>query len=153
MLLNIIKKKTNKMPCNYSNYPKYWKSQIVPDILKRAENRCEICRAQNGIFVFRGKIDWNLENIEVYQDHEGNIYKLENGEFLETNFLASIEPLSGSPNQKAVKIVLTIAHLDHDTSHNDYSNLKALCQLHHNRYDAQFRAKNRKKNIKQTSLF
>jgi len=44
-----------------------------------------------------------------------------------------------------VKIVLTIAHLDHDPTNNDFKNLKALCQLCHNRYDA--RAKSRYKTL------
>jgi 5-methylcytosine-specific restriction endonuclease McrA len=39
------------------------------------------------------------------------------------------------------RVVLTIAHLDHDTTHNDPSNLKAWCQLHHLRFDAQYHAK------------
>ena len=35
------------MPCDYSKYPKNWKSEIRPDILKRASNRCEWCGAEN----------------------------------------------------------------------------------------------------------
>lgn len=42
-----------------------------------------------------------------------------------------------------VKVVLTIAHLDHDPTHNDPENLRALCQRCHNRYDARHRAANR----------
>lgn len=41
------------------------------------------------------------------------------------------------------KIVLTVAHLDHSTTNNVPSNLKALCQRCHNRYDAPFRKMNR----------
>ena len=58
-----------------------------------------------------------------------------------------------------VKIVLTIAHLDHDPTNNDYSNLRALCQRCHNRYDAEHRKANRaatclaKKFPNQNSLF
>ena len=33
------------------------------------------------------------------------------------------------------KIILTIAHLDHDINNNDYINLKALCQKCHINYD------------------
>lgn len=40
-------------------------------------------------------------------------------------------------------VVLTIAHLDHDPTHNDPENLRALCQTCHNRYDAKHRAANR----------
>jgi len=49
---------------------------------------------------------------------------------------------------KTVKVVLTIAHLDHD-EHNHGVNddrLKAMCQIHHLRYDAE--EKKRRKNLK-----
>jgi hypothetical protein len=44
---------------------------------------------------------------------------------------------------EAILVVLTIAHLDHDPTNNDPQNLRALCQLCHNRYDAPHRAANR----------
>lgn len=42
------------------------------------------------------------------------------------------------PNPKKVKVVLTIAHLDHDETNKDVKDdrLKAACQLCHLRYDA-----------------
>lgn len=43
-------------------------------------------------------------------------------------------------------IVLTIAHLDHTPEHCDPSNLRALCQRCHNRYDAKHRSETRKNN-------
>lgn len=39
-------------------------------------------------------------------------------------------------------VVLTIAHLDHDTTHNDDDNLRALCQRCHLTYDAKHHAQN-----------
>lgn len=39
-------------------------------------------------------------------------------------------------------VVLTIAHMDHDTTNNDDSNLKALCQRCHLNYDAAHHARN-----------
>lgn len=51
--------------------------------------------------------------------------------------------LSSTSPSDAVKVVLTIAHLDHDPTHNDPENLRALCQRCHNRYDAKHRAANR----------
>ena len=50
---------------------------------------------------------------------------------------------------KLVKVVLTIAHLDHTPEHCDPENLRALCQACHNRYDAQHRAETRKKSRKE----
>lgn len=46
------------------------------------------------------------------------------------------------------KVVLTIAHLDHTPENCDESNLRALCQLCHNRYDAKHRAETRKNSRK-----
>jgi hypothetical protein len=43
-----------------------------------------------------------------------------------------------------VQIVLTTMHLDHDTTNNDESNLKAGCQRCHLRYDAAQHAANAK---------
>lgn len=43
-------------------------------------------------------------------------------------------PITGS------KVVLTVAHLDHDPRNCDPSNLRAWCQRCHNRYDAPSRA-------------
>lgn len=45
-------------------------------------------------------------------------------------------PVTGS------KVVLTIAHLDHDVTHNDLGNLRAWCQRCHLTYDVKFHAKN-----------
>ena len=42
-----------------------------------------------------------------------------------------------------VLVVLTIAHLDHQPENCDPSNLRALCQRCHNRYDAKHRAATR----------
>lgn len=82
------------MPCDYSNYPKEWKTVIRPAILARANDCCEACGAVN------------------HQPH----------------------PVTGS------RVVLTIAHLDHDTTNNDFSNLRAYCQKCHIGYDAKLHA-------------
>jgi 5-methylcytosine-specific restriction endonuclease McrA len=34
------------MPCDYKQYPNNWK-QIRQDILERADNKCELCPAEN----------------------------------------------------------------------------------------------------------
>ena len=45
---------------------------------------------------------------------------------------------------KKVKIVLTVAHLDHDKNNNRFSNLAALCQRCHLNYDRKRHVENRK---------
>ena len=47
-------------------------------------------------------------------------------------------PITGS------KVVLTVAHLDHDKSNNRFSNLKAMCQRCHLSYDLGRHVMNRK---------
>lgn len=103
------------MPVNYKLYPPTWHSDIRPAVLKRAGNKCEVCGVVNSDFVFRGF--WG--GMEVFQDANGNVYKTSNGEFITQGFDLDIEPSSGDENQQAIKIVLTIAHLDHDINNND----------------------------------
>ena len=47
-------------------------------------------------------------------------------------------PVTGS------RVVLTVAHLDHDKSNNRFSNLKAICQRCHLALDAKQHAQSRK---------
>jgi 5-methylcytosine-specific restriction endonuclease McrA len=48
------------------------------------------------------------------------------------------------PDAEPVRVVLTVAHLDHNPENCDPSNLRSLCQRCHNRYDAKHRAAGRK---------
>lgn len=134
------------MPIDYKNYPKNWKSEIRPAILERANNKCEFCGVENNIAIFRGTIIGK----EVYQRDNGAVYDADNSEFLFNDYYAEIE---APETRKAIKVVLTVAHLDHDTTNNDPSNLKALCQRCHNRYDMKQRVHNRKSKPNQTELF
>ena len=93
------------MPIDYSKYPPDWKTRIRPDILRRANNRCELCGVENGSLVWREKV--------VMRFNYGPLGR------------------GGVRMGQYVKVVLTIAHLDHDIKNNDYSNLKALCQKCH----------------------
>jgi hypothetical protein len=43
------------------------------------------------------------------------------------------------------RVVLTVAHLDHDLTHNEDENLRALCQPCHLAYDAEHHAETRRK--------
>jgi 5-methylcytosine-specific restriction endonuclease McrA len=48
-------------------------------------------------------------------------------------------PITGS------KVILTVAHLDHNPKNNNNENLKALCQKCHLTYDAKHHAENARK--------
>ncbi len=142
------------MPCNYKNYPANWKTEIRPAILERANNCCEICGVKNRKAIFRGYIDkGTIYEKEVYQDFEGRIFDASNSKYIKMDCYEPIEPLSGNPNQKAIRVVLTVSHTDHDTSNNDYSNLKALCQRCHLRHDIGHHKQTRSKKKKQIPLF
>lgn len=45
-------------------------------------------------------------------------------------------------------VVLTVAHLDHQPENCADSNLRAMCQRCHNRYDVKHRSKNRAKTVR-----
>lgn len=107
------------MPIDYKRYPPNWKSEIRPRILARANNACEVegCGLKHGQLVYQGK----NKRIEWYQTFE---------EAKEAHGILAFE--------KPVKVVITIAHLDHDETNHDVKDdrLMAMCQLHHLRYDA-----------------
>jgi hypothetical protein len=104
-------------------YPRDWKV-LRGGILLRANNRCEQCSAPNGEVIAR--------------HHEGRSYMLESGEVFDAATGEHLGLARGSEFDvgRFVRVVLTVAHLDHDESHNDVGNLRALCQLHHLRHDA-----------------
>jgi len=115
------------MPCDYKNYPKNWKA-IRQEILKRAKDRCEFCNAPNHAYGYReygGSKEGTFQLVSY--DHE---------EALDTIDVHSWDA-------KLIRIVLTIAHMNHKTMDSRRSNLKALCQRCHNNYDADHRRKNR----------
>lgn len=103
------------MPIDYNKYPKDWK-EIRERILKRSKNKCECCGLENHIVVS----SYKKEGKTVWVEHDL------------TQWMRANCP-------KRVKVVLTIAHLDHDEeNHNVKDNrLKAMCQLCHLRYDSE----------------
>lgn len=113
-------------PENKHRYPKDWKaiSKRIREV--RAGNLCEQCRAPNGNFIARGIASdegtYMLEDGEVRSEIDGR--KLGRARGSEYN------------SRGLVRVVLTVAHLDHQPENNVEENLKALCQkchLHHDR--------------------
>jgi hypothetical protein len=110
------------MPINYKDYPENWQ-EIRQRVLERAQHQCECC---------------GLENYEqVYS-------MIVNGKTVWTRTIDLGDFVDFKP--KTVKVVLTIAHLDHDETNHDVQDdrLKAMCQLCHLRYDAKEKANRRK---------
>jgi hypothetical protein len=134
---------------DYKLYPKNWKTEIRPAILKRAGDKCEFCGVPNKAFIFRGKLE---DDTEVYQMFDGSIYREKDSVLLydnEEGFRINVEETT---SQKAITVVLTIAHLDHDISNNDYGNLKALCQRCHLNLDKEQHTESRAKTRRRKSL-
>jgi 5-methylcytosine-specific restriction endonuclease McrA len=125
------------MPIDYSKYPPNWSSEIRPRILKRANNCCEWCKAPNKTDVWRD-LNGNWHLAEDFIDAHSNYSR----EIMDRDFPGweTHEPF------KFVKIILTIAHLDHDENNHDVKDdrLAALCQRCHLQYDAPEKARRRK---------
>jgi 5-methylcytosine-specific restriction endonuclease McrA len=102
------------MPIDYSKYNPLWKEKIRPEILKRDNYKCVKCSAQ----------------------HKSKGYRDQNNIFHECDQFQI--DWAKRNNIKIIRIILTVAHLDHDRTHDEYSNLASLCQrchLNHDRAD------------------
>jgi hypothetical protein len=106
--------------------------EVRAAVLARAGNTCECvgecglehgggrCGAPNGATVVRSS-----EAPQRWERHE-----------------ACSLCLGGDPECRPVRVVLTVAHLDHDAGTNNLERLRAMCQLCHNRYDSKHRQAN-----------
>lgn len=132
------------MPIDYKKYPSNWKTEIVPEVIKRAGNRCEDCGLENHS---------NVYGIKLWIRVDGK-YKLRSIWFRNEQD-AVREKMIGVVRK--IKVVLTIAHLDHDETNHDVmlERLKALCQCCHLRYDAieKYRRSVEKWSKKQVKIF
>ena len=140
------------MPIDYSKYPKNWKTEIRPRILKRAENKCEFCKIDNYAVTHYDKHGKRqLDDSEQYMD----INDCKRTYSASMNYKKMME--KEYPKLRFAVVVLTIAHLDHDISNSDDENLRALCQKCHLGHDAKHHAMNaavtRAKRRKQNYLF
>lgn len=113
------------MPIDYKNYPPNWLTEIRPRILKRAKNRCEF----DGCDFEHGEKVWSIK-----QRKKPTLWKRVLDEETANIKLAVV---------KIVKVVITIAHLDHDEGNLEVKDerLKAACQMCHLRYDAEEKKK------------
>ena len=111
-------------PENAKRYPKNW-PEISKRIRRRARNRCE-CRGECGLRHFKrdGKqIDVPSFGPEI----ESKVFRC--------------AAVNGKPHPvTGAKVVLTVAHKNHQPEDCTDDNLGAWCQKCHNRYDAPMRA-------------
>src|SRR5688500_6267125 len=141
------------MPIDYSRYPPDWK-QTRARILERAGNQCEWCEAPNR--------EWRVTNPHAAhgRDSDGNVvwgsdfyYPDKEGADDFAEWLGS--RYETTPIPPPVRIVLTIAHLDHDEGNWDVTDdrLAALCQRCHLTYDAPEKRRRRREKKYRESLF
>lgn len=138
------------MPIDYKKYPKNWpniravvlaragEERMGGDGIRIREAKCEECGVVNRVWYHR------LGSGEVDQCSD------DGGQAPEEKC-----PHCWEQNNKPVKIILTVAHLDHDTENDDVcvTRLRALCQKCHLAYDAPMRAMHRDKKRGQAHLF
>jgi len=105
-------------PENKARYPQNW-PEISARIRRRAKRRCE-CRGECGV-------DHHEEMAQVY----GPDYAANGRNWPERCCAKQYQPHPSTGS----KVVLTVAHLDHTPENCADSNLKAMCQRCHNRYD------------------
>ena len=110
-------------PENKARYPKDW-LQVRLRILQRAHYRCEHedCGAGHGL-----KGYW----------HDGKFVRMPEALRLAGYDAGDVVACNDGTELKIIKIVLTIAHLDHTPENCADDNLRAWCQRHHLRYDAE----------------
>jgi 5-methylcytosine-specific restriction endonuclease McrA len=115
---------------NRARYPADW-PQISTAIRLRAGNICEACKAPNGAMIRRATSKewgavWRLASDSAF----------ENGRCASTGAQRPGTMEDECGYGPAVKVVLTVAHLDHQPENCDPENLRAWCQRCHNTYDA-----------------
>lgn len=99
--------------------PKRWRA-IRASILQRANDCCERCGRENGdVHCVAGDGSWCCVGGDRWTSPAGRPTRME----------------KDPPSFHLTKTVLTIAHLDHDPTNSDPSNLMALCQRCHLLHD------------------
>ena len=123
-------------------YPANWK-ELSDKAVIRAGYKCQQC---------------GVENYALGGRHKGEFYyAIPKGEkmlSLEWPKPGEMWWCSGLDVQlRIIRIILTVAHMDHDPANCKAENLKALCQRCHLRYDQQHHAQTRRKRKAMGDLF
>ena len=111
---------------NKARYPADW-PEISAAVRKRADNKCEGCGVPNYEVGGRSPDGAWHKSLPLGE-------KLLRLEWPEPGQWAWCEGFA--EKLRLVRIVLTVAHLDHQPENCDPGNLKALCQRCHNRLDS-----------------
>lgn len=117
-------------------YGREWRLVVRPRILARAENRCEQCGVPNhtevtrvlGFWLEEGA-SWALGTFRRWKTPKGADWYEGHG-----------DPLG---RRRRVRIVLTVAHLNHKSGDDRDENLRAWCQWCHLHHDVVHHAETR----------
>ena len=118
---------------NKSRYPTDWPT-ISRRVRDEAGNVCEQCGVLNHAMIYRGKHGeapaWRYANDTVFECSRCAT----TGAEMRGTCWDDFDKRGGT-----VKVVLTVAHLDHQPENCTSENLRAWCQRCHNAYDAPMR--------------
>lgn len=101
-------------------YPIDW--QQITDIVRfeRAKSRCEHCSRPHGKIVCHlGDGRWWDEEAGAWRDGKGRLVR------------RAAPPAPAQDHTPTTQVYLATAHLDNNPGHNNFRNLKALCQRCH----------------------
>lgn len=126
------------MPIKVENrhlYPKNWRDIAYQIRVIRAKNKCENCNLENGAIIKRNKNGHYREAT----DDEKKFFEIQRSKSpaVERETLKRF---------KFTRIVIEVAHLDHNPTNVVPNNLKALCQRCHLIHDKQYHWEIRRKN-------
>lgn len=121
------------MPIDYSEYHPKW--SLISRLIRiyRAKNHCEWCGIKNAALIKRLKHGKYREACQTDLDMIYNRIKYSHSSITESLKYHGF-----------TRIVLTVAHIDHDKTNNDFKNLAALCQRCHLNHDLKHHISNRK---------
>ncbi len=109
---------------NSNKYHKYWKEKYRSEALILANFKCQNCGVVH-------------KNCYIFEKGKKPV-KVDEEEMKEAKKFG----------EKAYKVYLQVAHLDHDTTNNEMSNLKVLCPSCHLNNDREVNNIKRKSKIK-----
>ena len=116
-------------PENKKLYPVNWAEISRRIRVGRAKNRCEVTGILNYSVGYWYKGNFHCLSAPPYNHPEGL------SDYLAARELQDHYNNACDQDPKAIVIVLTVAHLDHDPSNCKDSNLLCMCQRYHNLYD------------------
>lgn len=123
-------------------YGREWRTVIRPRILARDENRCNFCGKPNHATVNQivepGRRMWYFESVFT-ENHGAQTLLIDHHGSIVSAYPEDLPLRQGYD----VRVVLTVAHLNHDPSDMRDDNLAALCQWCHLHHDQQHHAETR----------